>query len=634
MGCAMPSIRRPTGERLTPDSSQFPRRPVADRGRLPAPHLNTKESLAMTRKWLSRTAVVAVIGAVAVVITGCTSTGTTSPSSSSNTATKGGTVTWLDVSGAFAATDPAGVYLGEEIAGLRRVVYRGLTALPVTANKNPKPVADLATNTGTTKDKGKTWSYTLKSGLTWQDGKAITCSDLQYGLSRGYDASLVAGGGGVGLTYFGSGSYNLIDPSDPTYDLSTEYTGPLTGTAASQAHFDKAASCSGNTITYHFANAWADFPSAAAALFSTDPYEKSFDKGTANLFTINSNGPYKLSGASFDPQAGATFVRNPAYKASTDSKDVRAAYPDVVKFSFVDSTETITERLIADAASDQTAFTPANIPSDKYSEVSAVQPSRVMTSTSPYTRFLQINANTLKDATVRNALVMATDRAGVIKANGGSKWGTPTSTIVAGAIPGFQQNSLAKIPAAGDPAGAKKLLAGKTPTIRFAFNDSSTVIEQVAATLQASWEKAGFKVTLVPISTSAKPGYYAQMGTDPKPFDVFYSGWAADWPSLFAVVPPILQSNPKGATFGVGFNYGFYSNPDVDALIKKASTSTDIPTQQKLLNQADATAAKDGAYVPLANQNNYFVYGSKLGGFLPDVASSYYPDLGGMYVKK
>ncbi|MES2170687.1 MAG: ABC transporter substrate-binding protein [Actinomycetota bacterium] len=589
----------------------------------------------MTRKWLSRTAVVAVIGVLAVGITACSSSGGgTSPSTGSGTAAKGGTVTWLDVSGEFEATDPVGVYLGEEIAGFRRVVYRGLTAFPITADKNPAPVADLATDTGTTKDKGKTWSYTLKSGLKWQDGTPITCADLQYGLSRGYDASLVAGGGGVGLTYFGDGSYNLIDPSDPTYDLSTEYTGPLTGSPEAQAHFDKAASCSGNTITYHFQNAWPDFPSAAAALFSTDPYEKSFDKGTANLFTINSDGPYKLSGT-FDPQTGGTFVRNPEYKASTDTPaQTRGAYPDTVKFEFVDSPETITERLIADSSADQTAFTPLNIPSDKYSEISSAQSSRVETSTSPYTRFLEINSNTLTDPTVRTALIEATSKTDVIKAEGGSKWGSPTSTIVSGAIPGFQQNSLSKIPAAGDVAAAKKLLAGKTPTIRFAFSDSSTVIEQVAATLQQSWEAAGFKVTLDPISKSAKPGYYAQVGSDPKPIDVFFAGWAADWPSLFAVVPPILQSNPKGSTFGVGFNYGFYSNKTVDGLIKQASSSTDPATQQKLLNQADDAAAKDGAYVPLANQNNYFIYGSKLGGFLPDVASSYYPDLGGMYAKK
>lgn len=586
----------------------------------------------MTKKLLSRVGVVALTGVVAVALAACSS-GTATPSTSSS-GQKGGTLTSLDVTGEYAGTDPVGVYLGVEIANFRRLVYRGLTALPITADKNPKVVADLATDTGTTKDAGKTWAFTLKKGLKWQDGTTITCADLQYGLSRSYDADLVAAGGGVGLTYFGSGGYNLIDPSDPSYDLSTKYTGPLTGKADAQAHFEKAASCSGETITYHFQNPWADFPVAAAGLFSTDPYEKSFDKGTANAFTINSDGPYKLQGTKFDVNAGGTFVRNKEYSASTDSTDVRKALPDVVKLEFVDTPETITERLIADSGADQSAYSTLNIPADKYSEVTSVPSTRIKVTTSPYTRFLEINSNTLTDPDVRNALIAATDKAGVIKAEGGAKWGTANGTIVAGAIPGFQDTALNKINPSGDIAKAKSLLAGKTPEIRFAFADSSTVIEQVAAVLQQGWEKAGFKVTLVPIAKDAKPGYYVQVGSDPKPIDVFFAGWAADWPSLFAVVPPILQSNPKGATFGVGFNYGFYSNSKVDSLIKQANAATDTATQQKLLNQANETAAADGAYVPLANQNNYFIYGSKLGGFLPDVASSYYPDLGGMYVKK
>ncbi|MDP9027497.1 MAG: ABC transporter substrate-binding protein [Actinomycetota bacterium] len=586
----------------------------------------------MTKKLLSRVGAVALTGVVAVALAACSS-GAATPSTTSS-GQKGGTLTSLDVTGEYSGTDPVGVYLGVEIANFRRLVYRGLTALPITADKNPKVVADLATDTGTTKDQGKTWSFTLKKGLKWQDGKTITCSDLQYGLSRSYDASLVAAGGGVGLTYFGDGSYNLIDPSDPSYDLATSYTGPLTGKADAQAHFEKAASCSGNTITYHFQNAWADFPVAAAALFSTDPYEKSFDKGTANLFTINSNGPYKLQGTTFDQNAGGTFVRNSAYDASTDATDVRKALPDIIKLEFVDSPETITERLIANSGTDQAAYTPLNIPADKYSEITSDLSSRVLTSTSPYTRFLEINSNSLTDPAVRNALIAATDKAGVVKAEGGDKWGVVNGTIVSSAIPGFQETALNKIAASGDIAKAKQLLAGKTPEIRFAFSDSSTVIEQVAAVLQQGWEKAGFKVTLVPIAKDAKPGYYVQVGTDPKPIDVFFAGWAADWPSLFAVVPPIVQSNPKGATFGVGFNYGFYSSSKVDGLIKQANAATDTATQQKLLNEANEAAAADGAYVPLANQNNYYIYGSKLGGFLPDVASSYYPDLGGMYVKK
>ena len=83
----------------------------------------------------------------------------------------------------------------------------------------------------------------------------------------------------------------------------------------------------------------------------------------------------------------------------------------------------------------------------------------------------------------------------------------------------------------------------------------------------------------------AKPGYYGQVSQKDKPFDVFVAGWASDWPTLFAVIPPILQSNPANATAGVGFNYGFFSSSKVDDLIKQATASSDQKEQIKLLQQ-------------------------------------------------
>ncbi len=370
-----------------------------------------------------------IIGALAglsvlsLALTGCASGG--KATTGLGNPVKGGEVTWLDIQGQFEATDPAGVYLGEELAAFRRTVYRGLTTLPVSGDTNVAPIADLATNTGTTPDGGKTWEYTLKDGLKWQDGTAITCADLQYGLSRSFDSNLVSLGGGVGTTYMAQ--YGLYDPSDPSFDVSTDYPGPATATADQQSHFNNAASCSSDnkTITYHFQSAWPDFPYAAAALFSTDPYEKSFDKNTGSQWLINSNGPYKFDGK-FDPNGVNEFVRNDNYDPSTDSIQSRGAYPDKIKFEFIADQETVTERLIADSGSDTTALTPGNIPSSKYSEITSNLESRTMQTTSPYTRFLQINSLRLTDPNVRRALVLATNQNGVLQALGGDKYGTTT----------------------------------------------------------------------------------------------------------------------------------------------------------------------------------------------------------------
>jgi len=570
----------------------------------------------MTKKLFSRLGVTALAGVVAVSLAACG----TSTEGGEDTGAKNGAVTYLEVAGIYDGVDPAAVYLGTEIAAFRRLVYRGLTALPITDDPNPEVQADLATDTGTTDDGGLTWTYTIKDGLKWEDGSDLTAEDFLYGLKRAYDSDLT-NGTGVGTTYLAQ------------YAPSVDYAGPFVSTPEQDASFAEHFSVEGNTITYKFDVPWPDFPLAAAGLFTTDPYQESFDNGTQNLWKINSNGPYKLEGGDFDNNVGGKFVRNENYDPATDSKDLREALPDVVNFEWVADPDTLYNRLVADAGDDQYAWTSGNIPANFYSQITGPVADRAVESTSPYTRFLMINSLTLTDPDVRRALIVATNKTGVIQAWGGDHFGTPGTSIIASALPGWVENptNAADNPD-GDAEAAKALLKGATPAITYAFADTP-INQAVAAVLQESWQAAGFVVTLNPIAPDATPGYYGQVSQKEKGFDVFMAGWASDWASLFAVVSPILYSNPADATAGVGFNYGFYSNPEVDALIDEATNSTDPAEQVTLLQQADALAAEDGAYVPLLNQKNWFLHGSKIGGFLPDAASSYYPDFGSIYAK-
>jgi peptide/nickel transport system substrate-binding protein len=570
----------------------------------------------MNKKSLTRLAGTALAGVLAVSLVACgTPAETDTPSGATN-----GPVTYMEVAGIYDGVDPAAVYLGTEIASFRRLVYRGLVGLPITDDPNPEILPDLATDTGTTTDGGKTWEFTIKDGLKWEDGTDLTAEDFLYGLKRAYDSDL-SNGTGVGTTYLAQ------------YAPSVDYVGPFTSTPEQEASFAEHFSVDGNKITYKFDLPWADFPYAAAALFTTDPYEESVDKGTQNLWVINSNGPYKLEGGEFDNNVGGKFVRNENYDPATDSTDLRQALPDVINFEWVADPDTLYNRLLADAGDDQYSWTSGNIPANFYSQITGAVEERSVESTSPYTRFLMFNSLRLTDPNVRRALVLATNKNGVIQAYGGEHWGTPGSTIVSSALPGWQENpSTVNDNPDGDPEAAKALLKGATPAITYAFTDTPTN-QGVAAVLQESWEAAGFVVTLAPISPDATPGYYGQVSQKEKPFDVFLAGWAADWPSLFAVISPILYSNPADATAGVGFNYGFYSNEEVDGLIDDATNATDSAKQIELLQKADEVAGADAAYLPMANQKNWFLHGSKLGGFLPDAASSYYPDFGSVYAK-
>ena len=59
----------------------------------------------MTKKLLSRVGVIAVTGVLAAALAACSSGGGT-PSPTSSTGQKGGTLTSLDVAGEYEATDP------------------------------------------------------------------------------------------------------------------------------------------------------------------------------------------------------------------------------------------------------------------------------------------------------------------------------------------------------------------------------------------------------------------------------------------------------------------------------------------------------------------------------------------------
>jgi peptide/nickel transport system substrate-binding protein len=575
----------------------------------------------MKKRSIARWGGIAVAGAVITALTACGATDGGDTGGDGNT---GGTVTYLGVAGQWEGTDPATVYYGNEIASLRRLVYRGLTALPITDDPNPVPVADLATDTGTSDDGGLTWTFTIKDDVKWEDGSPITGEDFVYGLSRSFDETLV-NGTGVGVTYLSSYAPSVVDAG---------YTGPFTSSDEAKAVFDEHFYADGQTVTYKFDNPWGDFPSAAAGLFTTDPYQASFDDGST-LWEINSNGPYMLEEDEFDGALGGTFVRNPEYDPATDTTDLREALPDQFNFEFVADSDVLFQRLVADAGDDQAAFSDANIPATFYSQVEDLT-DRTLKSTSPYTRFLFINSLTVTDPDVRRALAVALNKEGMIQAYGGENYGEPSSSIVSKAVSGFEENpAFVDDNPAGDPDAARELLGGATPEITVAYAISPTN-EKLIPVIQQSFEAAGFIVTPLGIAPDAVPGYYGQMGAKDKngnKVDVFLGGWAADWPSMSTVVVPILRSNPEGAESGVGFNYGFYSNPEVDALIEEGLAATDPAEGAALFAEADAIAGADGAYIPVVQQNNYFLYGSRIGGFLPDVASSFYPDFGSIYVK-
>lgn len=534
---------------------------------------------------------------------------------------KGGTLSYLTKRNAE-HLDPQRMYIGRDLSNMGRIVYRSLVQFPVTedAKQASTPAPDLATDTGKSENGGKQWSFTLKDGVKWQDGKDVTCEDVKYGLSRSFATDVITGGPNYAL--------GLLDVPKGSNGLPT-YVGPYKKTG--QADFDKAVTCAGKTITYRFNKPWPDFPLAIASLRVFDPYRADQDKGDKSNYAIFSNGPYKLQGT-WQKGTGGTFVRNDQYDPATDG--VRKALPDKIVFTEGLTDEVIAQRLISDTGDDKNAVTDRRLPPAFYSQVQGPVAQRSANPESPYVDYLLPNFNKMKDQKVRQALLLATNKQAYQQAGGGDKAYADAKSIVNPSIIGYKDNPAFGGNAAGAPDAAKKLLAEagvQTPyPIKYTYSGGTPTTDNAAAALKQTWDAAGFTTTLEPLSDT----YYDVIQNPAKDSDVYWGGWGADWPSMSTVIPPLFDSRINLTEKSNGQDYGNYKSDAVNKLFDDAAAQSDVNAQAAKLVEADAQLGKDVAYIPLGVQKFYFVFGSNVTNYISNPAVSMYPDLGSVGLKQ
>jgi peptide/nickel transport system substrate-binding protein len=572
---------------------------------------------------IKRKPVVALATAAALVSLAACGGGSSSSSDKkgATSSAKGGTVYYL-TKRPSEHLDPQRTYIGRDLVDMNRLVYRQLVSFPVTTDKKAAvtPQADLATDTGKSSNSAKTWKFTLKDGVKWQDGKAVTCEDLKYGISRSFATDVITGGPNYVL-----GFLNVPHGKDglPLYD------GPYKNDH--KADFDKAVTCSGNTITYNFNKPFPEFPLAIASLNSFGPYRKDQDQGDKSNYAVFSDGPYKLQGK-WNVNSGGTFVRNTNWSAKNDP--IRKALPDKFVFTQGLTNEVINDRLISDSGNDQYAITDRVIPPAFYSRINGAVASRSTSVESPFVDYVLPNFKKLTNPKVRQALLASTDAQGWINAGGGEKAFKPAKSMVNPALIGYQPNpAFANMPKP-DFAKGKQLLASagvKTPyPIKFTYSGGTPTSDKQAAALKDGWQKAGFKVTLDPLTET----FYDIIQKPTNDSDVIWGGWGADWPSISTVLPALFDSRINLTKASNGQDYGNYKSDAANKLIDKAAQQTSVDAAAKVYSQLDDQLGKDVAYIPLEIQIFYYLHGSKITNYIQSPASSQYVDLGGIGVKQ
>ncbi|GAA4205739.1 ABC transporter substrate-binding protein [Actinocatenispora rupis] len=444
--------------------------------------------------------------------------------------------------------DPQRVYISDGQA-LDELVTRQLTAFKVDpATHKSMLVGDLATDAGTdVNHDGKTWRYTLKSGLKYQDGTPITAADVAYGVARSFSPNLADGPHYIQQWLAGSTNYNA------------SYKGPYNGGAA----VPPGVTVQGNTITFHLKSAQPEFP-YAASWGTTSPLPRAQDKNPNAIDTHPfSSGPYQIK--TYHRGDELILARNKYWDAKTDP--IRHDFFDTFDMKIGVSPTDQTNRVLSDNGSDQYAVV-------DQPGVSSEMTQKVLTDSSAKNRILNgylsfaaridINTQRVTDVNVRKALNDAFDRSGYIRALGGTAQAAPATTLMSPTQAGY--NKYDAYPGAGTADGvakAKKLLNGKHPKLVYAYPNTEDG-QKLATVVQSSLQRAGFQIVL---RQADQNSFFTDIDRKNNGWDLYPTNWGADWPSGSTVIPPLFD----GRTIAPAGNQdsSYLNAADVNAQIDK-----------------------------------------------------------------
>lgn len=495
---------------------------------------------------------------------------------------KGGTLTVLN-SDPQSDFDPARLYTsgGGNVPSL---VFRTLTTRNRESGaEGTKVVPDLATDTGRPNKDATVWTYTLKKGLKYEDGTAITSADIKYGIERSFAPELSGGAPYLRDWLVGAAGYQ-----GPYKDKKG-----LTAIETPDAR----------TIVFHLNKPEGEFPYLATQTQFT-PVPKAKDTGTKYEEHPISSGPYKVVRNEND---GETLLleRNTYWSASTDAE--RKAYPDKIDVkSGLDSSVT-NQRLSASQGADAAAVTTdTNLGPAELAKVTGDKElaSRVGTGHFGYTNYIAFNPTVkpFDNVKVRQAISYAVDRSSVVNAAGGSALAEPATTFLPNQKSfGYEAYDHFPAGATGNAAKAKELLKeagypnGLTVTLTHDNAQNFKTSPEIATAIQDALKKAGITVKLQGLEDNNYSDTIHSVKTEP---GFFLSAWGADWPSGGPFLAPIFDGR-QIVKDGANFNSGLLNDKSVNAEIDAINKLTDLDAAAKRWGALDKKIGEQALTVPL-----------------------------------
>ncbi|MFF9527333.1 ABC transporter substrate-binding protein [Streptomyces achromogenes] len=488
--------------------------------------------------------------------------------------------------------DPQKIYAGEAYS-TSLLWGRQLTQYQVIEGR-PRLVGDLATDTGTSSDGGRTWTYHLKDGIAWEDGEPVTAQQVKYGIERTF-----APGFEAGPTYWPE----WLTGSEDRTEAVKKYGGPK-----KDGDLEAIETPDDKTIVFHFPEPQSDVPYMAAQS-SSSPVRADKDTGTGYDVRPFATGPYRI--VEHKQNKSLTLERNPHWKPATDP--IRHAYPDRFAFTFGKAVlNTAQEVFNGQGSGPTTLTTKGTLPPELISTVERDPLKRTLVvsgSQGAYTSDLYIKNDRVTDPEVRKAIHYVFPRQQARQVLGGQYAGDFATTLSSPAVVGWKKYDLYPVAPTGDIAKARDHLARartKVTKLTYAYPVYSAQDDQVAQVLADAFAKIGVELVVKGLQPAA---FDAEVFRNDAPYDLWLSTNSVDWPTPSTLLPDSFESHLDPLSNAIR-----YANPRVDAELARIAKIGDARKKAAELIGLEETVMKDVPVVPFLYKSVSQFRGKDVGG--------------------
>jgi len=415
---------------------------------------------------------------------------------------------------------------------------------------------------------GKVYTFTLRRGITFQNGRRVTAQDMVYTLNRALNPKVKSQ-----YAFF-------LSPIKGADEVAKGKAKRVSGVRALDARRLRITLSQPTPYFPALASMWRYWVVDRVSV-------ERFGKKAFAPPNVNATGPFRLTKQV--PDNSYTFEANPRYFGTKP------------KVSRVEVT------IVPDASAQLARYRAGefdviqNLDAATYLQVQRDSQLRRQLHTKPILRTVWINMSNDKapfnNIRVRRAFNRAIDKNALVRV-ALRGLGAPAHTFLPPGMPGSV--AATRKPTPFSPADARQLLAQAGfpngdgfPNVTMHFSARSD-FQAVAEFVQSELKKnLNVNITLRPRPATV---FNSELGDPAKRPPMSLYSFGLDYPD------PQEQHEYLGVSGPTGFaNYAAYKNPRFDRLIARANRTTNFKTRMSLHRQAENTYLNDAPVVPLYN---------------------------------